>query len=126
MPSREHVESFVKVVEAGEFVEAMEAYYADDATMQENNEPPRAGLPALIAHERKTLATAGRAQARCLTPPIIDGDTVVLHWEFVFPSSAGTKVRLEELAFQTWRGNKLASERFFYDSRQMRPTLSPS
>ena len=34
MPSREHVESFVKVVEAGDFVEAMEAYYADDATMQ--------------------------------------------------------------------------------------------
>jgi len=52
MPSREHVEAFVKMVEAGEFVEAMEAYYADDATMQENNEPPRIGLPALIAHER--------------------------------------------------------------------------
>ena len=30
----------------------MAAYYADDATMQENNEPPRIGLPLLIAHER--------------------------------------------------------------------------
>lgn len=121
MPSREDIEAFVKMVEAGEFVEAMEAYYADHAAMQENNEPPRVGLPALIAHERKTLATADRSEARCLTPPVIDGDTVVLHWEFVFLSPAGTTVRLEELAFQTWRGDKLVRERLFYDPRQMRP-----
>jgi len=124
MPKREHIEAFVRMVEAGEFVEAMEAYYADDATMQENDEPPRAGLPALIAHERKVLATAGRSQARCLTPPVIDGDTVVLHWEFVFPSPPGATARLEELAFQTWRGDKLVRERFFYDPRQMRPVPS--
>jgi hypothetical protein len=120
MPTREHVEAFVKMVEAGEFVEAMEAYYAGDATMQENNEPPRVGLRALIAHERRVLATAGRSKARCLTPPVIDGDTVVLNWEFVFPSPTGATVRLEELAFQTWRGDKLATERFFYDPRQIR------
>jgi hypothetical protein len=45
MASREHIEAFVKQVQAREFVEAMQAYYADDPTMQENNEPPRIGLP---------------------------------------------------------------------------------
>ena len=126
MPSREHVERFVRMVEAGEFVEAMEMYYADDATMQENNEPPRVGLPSLIAHERRVLATAGRSKARCLTPPVIDGNTVVLHWEFVFASPTGATIRLEELAFQTWRGDRLVTERFLYDPRQMRPALSAS
>jgi len=121
MPSREHIAEFVRMVEAGEFVEAMEAFYAADATAQENNEPPRIGLPALLAHERKTLATAGRAKARCLTPPVVDGDTVVLHWEFIFPSASGALVRFEELVLQTWRGDRLASERFFYDPRQLRP-----
>jgi hypothetical protein len=121
MPSRDHVAAFVAMVERGEFVEAMEAYYAADATARENNEPPRVGLPALLAHERRTLATAGRAQARCLTPPIIDGDTVVLHWEFIFPAPGGATVRLEELVLQTWRGDKMAGERFFYDPRQLRP-----
>ena len=114
------------MVEAGEFVEAMEMYYADDATMQENNEPPRVGLPSLIAHERRVLATAGRSKARCLTPPVIDGNTVVLHWEFVFASPTGATIRLEELAFQTWRGDRLVTERFLYDPRQMRPALSAS
>ena len=121
MPSREHVEAFVKMVEAGEFVEAMEAYYADDATMQENNEPPRIGLPALIAHERHNIKTYGRSKARSLSPPVIDGDRVVIHWEFVSRTAGDAVVRLEELALQTWRGDRIASERFFYDPRQMRP-----
>ena len=126
MPSREHVAAFVQLVEAGEFVEAMQAYYADDATMQENNEPPRVGLPALIAHESKTLATFGRAQARCLSPLVVDGDRVVIHWEFAFKTPAGAAVRFEELSFQHWRGDRIASERFFYDPGQMRPAASAS
>jgi ketosteroid isomerase-like protein len=126
MPIREHVAAFVQQVEAGEFVEAMQAYYADDASMQENNEPPRVGLPALIAHERRALAIAGRVQARCLSPLVVDGDRVVIHWEFVFKSSAGAMLRFEELAFQTWRDDRIASERFFYDPGQMRPEVSAS
>ena len=121
MPNREHVERFVKMVEAGELVEAMETYYADDATMQENNEPPRIGLPVLIAHERHNIETYGRAKARSLSPPVIDDDRVVIHWEFVSRMADGAVVRIEELAFQTWRGDRIATERFFYDPRQMRP-----
>jgi hypothetical protein len=60
MPRREYVESFLKMFAAGEFVEAMETYCAGDATMQENNKPPRAGLLALIAHERHNIQTCGR------------------------------------------------------------------
>jgi hypothetical protein len=121
MPNREHVERFVRMVEAGEFVEAMEMYYADDATMQENNEPPRVGLPVLIAHERHNIETHGRAKACCMSLPVIDGDRVVIHWEFVFRSTGGAVVRIEELAQQNWRGDRLVTERFFYDPRQMRP-----
>ena len=120
MPSREHIAAFVQMVEAGAYIEAMEAFYAADATAQENNAAPRVGLQALLAHERHTLASAGRAKARCLTPPIVDGDSVVLHWEFIFPALNGTTLRLEEIALQTWRGDKMAAERFFYDPRQMR------
>jgi hypothetical protein len=121
MPNRDQVEKFVRMVEAGQFLEAMEAFYAQDATAQENNEAPRVGLPALLDNERKTLATFGRAEARCLRPIIVDGDRVVIHWQFVFPLPNGGKARLEELALQTWRDDKMASERFFYDSRQVRP-----
>ena len=36
MPSKEHVESLIALVRAGQTIEAMRRFYADDATMQEN------------------------------------------------------------------------------------------
>lgn len=121
MPSREVVTSFVQMVEAGQFVEAMEKYYAADASAQENNEPPRLGRPVLIAHERKTLAAFDRIEARSVDPVVIDGDAVVIHWQFAFHHRSGAVRRLDELAYQTWRDEKLVSERFFYDPRQLQP-----
>lgn len=43
MPKRERVMALVAMVEQGRFVEAIEEFYAEDATMQENNAPPRGG-----------------------------------------------------------------------------------
>ena len=36
MPTRERVQAFVAMVEAGDYVEAIRQFYSDDATMQEN------------------------------------------------------------------------------------------
>ncbi len=121
MPSREVITKFVEMVEAGQFVVAMERFYAAEAIAQENNESPRVGLPALIEHERKTLATFERIDARSVDAPLIDGDIVVIHWEFAFHHKSGAFLRLDELAWQQWRGDKLVAERFFYDPRQLQP-----
>jgi hypothetical protein len=120
MPSVNTVEKFVDLVTAGHFIEAMEQFYATDATAQENSAPPRVGLPALLEHERATLGRSERIETRCPSPPLIDGDRVIIHWRFVF-HVAGRSTVLEELAYQTWRGEQLVAERFFYDSRQLRP-----
>ena len=39
MPSREHLNSFIEMVEAGQYIEAMEAFHAADATVRENSDP---------------------------------------------------------------------------------------
>ena len=56
MPSVEIVESFISLVESGKTVEAMERFYADHASMQENTTEPRVGKAALIKHEEAALA----------------------------------------------------------------------
>lgn len=121
MPSAATITRFVQLVTAGHFVEAMTEFYAPEATAQENCAAPRVGLPALIAHERATLAAFPRVEASCPTPPLICGDRAVIHWRFSFHDAAGRSTVLEELAYQTWRGEQLVAERFFYDSRQLRP-----
>ena len=120
MPSANTIERFVKLVAEGRFIEAMEEFYEDDATATENCAAPRVGLPALIAHERATLAAFAQVEARTPTAPVISGDRVVIHWHFTFRDATGKGITLEELSYQTWRGEKLVAEQFFYDSRQLR------
>jgi ketosteroid isomerase-like protein len=121
MPSRERIEGLIERVEAGEFVAAIEEFYSDDATMQENGEPPRVGLAALVANERLVLAAFEKTRARCLRPVFVNGDDAVLHWLFEFTTADGKAIRLEELTHQRWQGDRIAAERFYYDPAQLRP-----
>jgi hypothetical protein len=56
MPSRARVDEFIAVVESGDHAGAIERYYTEDASMQENAAPPRVGRDFLVAHERGILA----------------------------------------------------------------------
>jgi hypothetical protein len=47
---------------------------------------------------------------------VIDGDQVVIHWVFDATDKADVTRRIEELSFQQWRGDRIQTERFFYDT----------
>lgn len=118
VPSRERIAAFVATVESGAHVEAIEQFYTDDASMQENNAPPRVGREALVEGERRVLArTAMETEPAGLV--VVDGDEVVIRWVFHMTGSDGKRRRLEELSHQTWRGELIWRERFFYDPAQL-------
>lgn len=120
MPSRATVQAFIALVEAGKYVEAIERYYAADASMQENNLPPRIGRDALVAHEQKVMASFKSMRTLPVKTFLVDGDRVMIHWAFEFTRPDGILLRLEEVALQRWRGDQVVEERFFYDPGQMR------
>ena len=61
MPSRARLDEFIAAVVSGDHAGAIERYYTEDASMQENAAPPRVGRDVLVAHER---ARAGAGQER--------------------------------------------------------------
>jgi ketosteroid isomerase-like protein len=124
MPSRERAEAFVAAVEAGNFVRSIRDFYAEDATAQENLQPPRIGREALIAHEEKTLRAMGKVEPHATTL-LVDGDRVVIGWRFDMTGRDGITRRLDELSLQTWRGDRIATERFFYDPASILPIAPP-
>ncbi|MFT3728581.1 MAG: nuclear transport factor 2 family protein [Terricaulis sp.] len=121
MPSRETVDAFVAHIVSGDHVGAIRDWYADDAWMQENQAPPRVGKALLMEHEARALARSARVDTELLAPPLIDGDRVVLRWRFTFipKTDAAQPMSMEEVAWQTWRGDKIATETFFYDPKQI-------
>lgn len=119
MPSQDTVEAFVALVEAGDFVGAIERYYAPEASMQENVEAPRVGRDALVAHEKRVLQAYPTVKARRLGPVQVNGDEVAIRWRFEMTSASGARRVLEEVAWQHWQGDRIVAEQFFYDPKQM-------
>ena len=120
MPTRQTVERFVELVEAGQGIAALDGFYAENASVRENQSVPRIGKPALLAHETAAQASVTRMTARCIRPILVEGDTVVLRWTFDYVDGRGRPVHFEELAYQRWAGECILEEQFFYDPGQFK------
>jgi hypothetical protein len=120
MPNRDRVTALIALVEQGKFTDALEQFYLDDASMQENAGPPRRGLTDLVAHERGLVASFETIAGRQVGPVFIDNDHVVLNWVFDFTRRDGTVAHFDELTLQRWQGDRIAEERFYYDPAQIR------
>ncbi|RWC30233.1 nuclear transport factor 2 family protein [Mesorhizobium sp.] len=116
MPSRERVEAFLKEVVEGSHVTAIADFYHDDATMQENLGVPRSGREALMAREQSVLDRIQKMHTYPVQIFLVDGDNVAIRWTFDRLDKDGTVRRLEEVALQQWRGDRIAKEQFFYDT----------
>jgi hypothetical protein len=118
MPTTETLERFIARVESNAHVEAIQEFYAPNASMQENMAPPRVGRETLVAHEAAALARAKSVRSTCVRPVFAHGDHVVIRWIFEFTWKDDSVGRIEELAYQRWEGEQVVQEQFFYDPKQ--------
>jgi hypothetical protein len=122
MPSADTLERFIARVEQNAHAEAIAEFYATDASMQENQQPPRrGGRDAHIENERKVLARARSVSSTCVRPVLVNGDHVAIRWIFRFEWLDGSVTEMEEVAWQRWEGERMAEETFFYDPAQRVP-----
>ncbi|MEI9941623.1 MAG: nuclear transport factor 2 family protein [Pseudomonadota bacterium] len=120
MPSRAVVEDFVATIERGQFLEALSKFYAEDMTAQENGQAPRVGRAAQFANEEAALKRMRFDTIKAVSH-LVDGDRVAIHYLFEMTTSDGGRLRMEEIAYQVWRGDEIVSERYFYDPAQRQP-----
>src|ERR1700676_569524 len=114
MPSRERLDEFIAAVEAGDHAGDIERYYHEDSSMQENASRPRVGRDLLVAHERGVLARMSHVYSKAMSS-VVEGDRVAIHWIFELTDNSGKVLRVDEVAWQQWRGDRIFRERFFYD-----------
>ena len=102
MPSRARLDEFIAAVVSGDHAGAIERFYTEDASMQENAAPPRVGRDVLVAHERAVLEKVERVTSTCVAS-VVEGDQVAIHWVFDFVFKSGKTARFDEVALQQWR-----------------------
>ena len=127
MPSRATIEAFAKAVESNDHVGAIERFYAADASdaREHGAAAGRQGGADRQGDARRSRRYKS-VKTKRLSPILMEGDTVVFHWRFEFTPESGPVRTIEELALQTWRGEELIEERFFYDPRQLAPPAAKS
>ena len=120
MPSLDRVRSFIARVEQQDFVAAVVHFYHPDATTQENDGEPRRGRDAIVANEMEILLRYGNMPVRKVERFAINGDLVFINWQFEM-NVPGVGIRLlDEVAMQVWDGDRIRTERFYYDPAQLR------
>jgi hypothetical protein len=124
MPSLTTLQAFADTVEANDHVGAILRFYAPDAATRENDNPPLCGRDALVEKERQTLARVASVKSTRLGPLLLDGDHAAIRWRFEFTSKDGVTRVMEEIAWQTWRGEQLIEEQFFYDPGMLTKTVA--
>ncbi|MEN2400865.1 nuclear transport factor 2 family protein [Flavobacterium sp. MC2016-06] len=117
MPKLETIEKFISMVESNEHDKAIEKFYTEDASMQENQSPQRVGRNLLVANEQNVLAKVKSLFSKCIRPVFINEDLVVIQWYFKFEWKDGTVSEIEEIAYQNWEGEFIKKEKFFYDPK---------
>jgi SnoaL-like polyketide cyclase len=120
MPSRERVEALISYVEQRREVEALREFYAADAQTHENNALPTVGLAALIEKEAGFLASIAAMHVAQAASFAVDGDRVAINWIFEYTNGQGQRIRMDEIAYQLWDGDRIVRERYYYDTATLR------
>jgi ketosteroid isomerase-like protein len=124
MPSLATLQAFADTVEANDHVGAILRFYAPDASTRENDNPPLQGREQLAEKERNVLARAASVKTTRLGPLLVDGDHSAIRWRFEFTAKDGSTRVIEEVAWQTWRGEQLIEEHFYYDPGMVKKTAA--
>ena len=91
------------------------------------DQPPRVGRAAQFANEEAALERMRFDSIKAVSF-LVDGDRVAINYCFEMTlTGSGGRLRMDEVAYQLWRGDQIVSERYFFDPAQRLPiATSPS
>jgi hypothetical protein len=128
MGIRENVAMLVREAEAGRFVEATDAFYADDASTVELTGIVTVGKPALLDKERDYQSTVESWIHIEAVNVLVDGQMAAIHWKYEL-TSGGKRLKRDEIALQQWSGDganaRIVREQYFTATPDVIPAVRP-
>ena len=113
---RDRVNALVEYIKTGRILDAMTEFYAPDAQMQENANPPTVGLAANIEREKQFLSYVKVWKGFAVKALAVDGDVSFMETTIDFTGQDGAEVHMEQVSVARWKDGKIVHERFYYDS----------
>src|SRR5271154_2562789 len=108
------VEDLIAKVVGGKSVDALDQYYADDVTMQENEQPPRVGKAACRAFEEGFFSKIKALRTNVCDGYVISGNKAFIVYRIDADHSDWGTMKMSEVAIQEWSNGKVVREKFVY------------
>ena len=110
----QQVSQLYALLEEGNPVRAMELFYHDNVTMQENDDEPRKGKAFCLQYESGLMASVKNFTVKILLQAINEeSQSVFTEMEIAFTRNNVVHI-LNEVSVQTWKDGKVFSEKFYY------------
>lgn len=110
---QDRLEDLFSYIRDGRILDAITEFYAEDAVMQENNQPPTVGRAANLEREKQFLSTVKEWKKFDVTAKGIGDEVTFYETVMDWVTTDGTPVHVEQVAVAKWRDGQIIHERFY-------------
>lgn len=103
-------------IRQGKIIEAMTEFYEQDATMQENANPPTVGLATNIEREQQFMSGVKEWKGFNVAASAVGDNVTFYECSLDFIATNGQSVHMEQVVVSRWNNGKIIHERFYYDA----------
>ena len=108
----------IEYLKQGKFAEGIEDFYAEDASAQENTNPPTIGRATMVENERQFLTKVTAYHGIEILATAIDdqgGGNGVVFYEAIMRWDQSDKghVSVNQVVVERWKDGKIANIRFY-------------
>jgi hypothetical protein len=112
--TKEWVHGLASMIKEGKLLEAFEKYYADDVTMQENNDEPRVGKDVNRKFE-ETFVNGITEVHSVEILGVASGDNYsTIETSMDVTHKDWGRIARSQVAVQHWKDGKVVKEKFYY------------
>ena len=108
------VQAVIDGILTGKILETFDAYYANDVVMSENQAEERVGKAVNREYEIQFLDNILEFHGAQVGRVVVDGDHAAVEWSFDITFKDGNRVKMQQVAVQTWKDGKIIREDFYH------------
>lgn len=108
------VQAVIDGIMGGKILETFDAYYANDVVMSENGIDERVGKTVNREYEIQFLDNVQEFHGAKVGRTIVEGDHAAIEWSFDLTFKDGNRVKMQQVAVQTWKDGKIIREDFYH------------
>jgi len=115
IPLQDKLEDLFAYIRQGRILDAINEFYAENAAMQENDEPPTVGRKANLEREKQFLSTVKEWKRFEVTAKGVGDDVTFYETVMDWIATDGNPVHVEQVVVAKWQDGRITHERYYHN-----------